>query len=122
MITHNFLLPIIGVLVILYVFRKIRRNQFSIELSLLWMSAGFAILILAVFPKMLDALSVFLGVHYPPSMLFLLSTFFLLYVIFRQEQMISHMQERLKELAQKMALLEKRIRQQEKNTGPETGS
>ena len=92
-----------------YVFLRVKRNQFSIELSVFWMLVGFIIFILSVFPKFLDIISRWLGIYYPPSVLFLISTMLLLFVIFRQEQMLSKLNENLKNLAQSNALLEDRI-------------
>lgn len=73
------------------------------------MLGGICILILSIFPKLIDKLSALLGIAHPPSLLFLLTSFFILYIIFRQDQDISLLNERVKELGQRNAILEQKI-------------
>ncbi|NQU66436.1 MAG: DUF2304 domain-containing protein [Candidatus Marinimicrobia bacterium] len=107
---QNIMLPLFGIIVMVYVFLRVKRNQFSIELSIFWMLIGFTIFLLSIFPKLLDIISQWVGIYYPPSVLFLISTILLLFVIFRQEQMLSKLNENLKDLAQSNALLEGRVK------------
>lgn len=100
---------VIGIIFILNILRKVRKNVFSEEKSLFWISGGIGILILSIFPQLIDYLSNWLGIYHPPSLLFLLSSLFIIYKIFRQEQEISILNERVKELAQRNALLKEKI-------------
>ena len=63
-------------------------------------------LVLSIFPILFIKLSHLLGVDYPPSLLFLFGILFVVFVTFRQEGEISQLDERVKELAQRNALLE----------------
>ena len=105
----------VGLFFIIYIINKVKLNLFSEEKSLFWLLGGFSILFLSLFPHVIVKLSYFIGIDYPPSLLFLLSSLFLIYVTFRQEQDISQLNERVKELAQKNALLEQTIREIEKS-------
>ncbi len=66
-------------------------------------------LCLSLFPVIFIKLSLLLGIVYPPSLLFLLSIVFVVFVSFRQDQEISQLSERVNELAQRNALLEQAI-------------
>jgi len=66
-------------------------------------------LCLSLFPIIFIKLSSLLGIFYPPSLLFLLSIVFVVFVSFRQDQEISQLSERVNELAQRNALLEQEV-------------
>lgn len=100
---------VIGVLFVVYVFRKVKRNEFSEERSIFWIVGGVIMLCLSLFPVIFIKLSSFLGIFYPPSLLFLLSIVFVVFVTFRQDQEISQLSERVNELAQRNALLEQAV-------------
>lgn len=99
----------IGILFIVYVLRKVKKNEFSEAKSIFWILGGVAMLCLSIFPVIIIKLSSLLGVVYPPSLLFLLSIIFVIFVTFRQDQEISHLSERVNELAQRNALLEREV-------------
>lgn len=73
------------------------------------------VIVLSVFPNIINSLSLAVGIAYPPSFFFVIGFLFLIVVIFRQGQIISVLNERCKELAQNAALLEQRIRKSEKS-------
>lgn len=85
------------------VFLLIKR-KISERNSLLWLSGALAILILAVVPDFLDEVSLLLGIKYPPSFLFLISTLVLLYMSLTQSMQISRLTDQLKELTQRYAI------------------
>jgi hypothetical protein len=109
MVFQQILLPLFGIIVTTYVFIKLKRNQFSIELSFFWMFVGATIFILSVFPSLLNIFSSWVGIYYPPTVLFLITSILLLFVIFRQERIQSRLNEHLKDMAQYSALLEGRV-------------
>jgi hypothetical protein len=100
---------IIGFAFICYVLAKVTRNQFSEGKSIFWVMGGILMLVLSLFPILFTKLSHLLGVVYPPSLLFLFGILFVVFVTFRQEEEISLLDERVKELAQRNALLEQAL-------------
>ena len=99
----------IGILFVVYVFKKVKKNEFSEERSIFWIAGGITMLCLSLFPVIFIKLSILLGIAYPPSLLFLLSIVFVVFVSFRQDQEISLLSERVNELAQRNALLEQAV-------------
>ncbi|WP_231956079.1 DUF2304 domain-containing protein [Aneurinibacillus soli] len=69
-----------------------------------WLSGAVAILIVSANPELVDWLASRLGVSYPPSLLFLFSTLILLLVVLYQSIQISVLQNKLKQIAQHIAI------------------
>jgi hypothetical protein len=88
-------------LVVLWLLLKAKINE---RLSIVWLSGSFLIFLLSGNPKLLDEMAALLGISYPPSLLFLLSTLVLLAIALYQSIQISRLNEKMKELTQYMAL------------------
>ena len=82
MITDNLLIPIFGGIIFFLFINLIRKSHFSIERSFLWIFAGTAILLITIVPDIVDNFSKWLGIYYPPSVLFLCSILFSLCILF----------------------------------------
>lgn len=106
----NYFFIILAIIFIIYIFRMIKRKDFSIKESIFWMIGTFGILLLAIFPKLLDKFAFALNINYPPSLLFLVAIFFLLFINFRNTQKLSKQNEKIIELAQKCSILEFEVR------------
>lgn len=105
----------VAVILILYIYRNVRKNQISQDESILWMIGAIIILIFGIWPELIIKLADVVGIDYAPSLLFLLSCVFLFAFCFRNSQMLSELKEKNKELIQDAALLDKRIRDLEKD-------
>lgn len=104
--TYFIILSLISLLVIVH---EVRKREFSIKESFWWVLAGIVMLILSIFPKMIDSFADFLGVAYPPSLLFTLCIIFLLFINFRNCKRISKQQEMINELEQNIVLIKGKI-------------
>lgn len=102
----NYFFIILAIIFIIYILRMIKMKNFSIKESIFWVAGTFGILIFAIFPKLLDKIALNLKIDYPPSLLFLVGIFFLLFINFRNTQKISKQNEKITELAQKCSILE----------------
>ena len=108
-----------GVTAILIILAKVRKNRFSEGRSIFWVFGGFIMLFLSIFPKTIDKIAKIFGVFYPPSLLFLVALLFIIYSVFKLEEETSQTKEKLKDLAQKYAVLENSIRERsDKNPEP----
>ena len=63
------------------------------------------ILILSITSKPIDFLASKLNVAYPPSLLFTLAILFLIFIIFRSNKKIVHLEERVIALTQEIAII-----------------
>lgn len=113
MITRIFFI-VVGILLILYIYHNVKKHTMSQDESMLWMLGSVVILILSIWPNIVVWLSGIVGIEYPPSLLFLITSVYMVLFLFRNSQQISVLKEKNKELIQNAALLEKRIRDLEK--------
>lgn len=111
----NYFFIILALIFIIYILRMIKMKNFSIKESIFWIAGAFGTMVFAMFPKLLDKIALKLSISYPPSLLFLVAIFFLLFINFRSTQKISKQNERIIELAQKCSILEFRIDKEMEN-------
>ena len=85
----------------------IRKKALELRYALAWLIVGTGVFVLDLFPGLMDWLAKLLGIASPVNMLFFLGFCFALMIIFTLTVAISRMSNRIKELAQELALEEK---------------
>ncbi|SDN35020.1 hypothetical protein SAMN04487897_102600 [Paenibacillus sp. yr247] len=111
LVITNLFFAILGLFLIVYVYNRVKKNLFSEKESIFWMLGAVMVFVLSVFPKIIDFFSNILGISYPPSLLFLITMIFTLFLLFRQSQQITLINDRFKELVQKNAILDQKVRE-----------
>ena len=91
------------------------KNKLNLKYSLTWLFAGVGMLVISIFPDIVTAISSWIGVISPVNTVFLFTGMFMLLIIFTLTMIVSHMNKRIYRLTQTQALLEKRVRELEKN-------
>ena len=107
---------IAAALFLLVIFELIRSRRLQERYALLWLITGGVILVLAVWRDALRLLAEQVGIAYPPSALFVVGFLFILVVLLHYSTVISELSERNVRLAQDIALLEERLRIQERGS------
>ena len=97
-----------ALLVLVFIIRLVRRHGLRTKYSLLWITVGVALLALALFPKLLNVASELLGIYYPPATLLLFAVGFLFLVVVHFSWEQSRSEERIRVLAEELALLRER--------------
>ena len=100
---------LVSVIVILYVINIVRKKKFSIKESFWWVIGSIVMLLLSLFPYSIDWFAKKLDIAYPPSLLFVICIFFLLFINFRFSKRISDLQTKVIELGQELALLKEKV-------------
>jgi len=95
----------IGLMVL--IFELVRRRKLNEEYSWLWMLTGTVIFLLTVIPGILRRISNIIGATNESATLFFFGVIFLVFICLHFSVKISELSNRLKELTQKIALLEK---------------
>ena len=113
----NYFFIILAIIFIIYILKMVKMKNFSIKESIFWVMGTFGILIFAIFPKLIDKISLKLNIAYPPSLLFLVGMLFLLLINFRNTKKISKQNEKIIELAQKCSIIEYEIEKLKDNRG-----
>jgi hypothetical protein len=107
---------IAAALFLLVIFELIRTRRLQERYALLWLVTGGVILVLSIWRDALRLLAEQIGIAYPPSALFVVGLLFILVVLLHYSTVISELAERNVRLAQDLALLEERLRIQERAT------
>lgn len=94
---------------LLAIVNMIRKRKLELKYALSWLIAIVFVLILDCFPVLLTRLSYFLGIWAPVNMIFFLGFCFSLLIIFVLTVTLSRMSERVRKLAQAVALNEEKI-------------
>lgn len=103
---------IIGSIVLFaLVINFIRLGLLKEKYSVLWLAAALVIIILSLKKEILDYIAKFLGVAYPPSLLFLVAFIFVLLIILHFSVVISILHERNKVLAQEITLIKSALKE-----------
>lgn len=105
----------------LAIIQLIRNRKLREEYALLWLAAGLVILLLSTFGWTVSLLASFFQVSYPPTVILVFGLLFALLILLSQSVMLSSHADRVRDLAQSIALLEWRLRQLEEgrsNAGP----
>ncbi len=105
-------------LLLLVIFELIRSRRLQERYAILWLVTGMAILVLAVWRDGLGLLSGLVGIAYPPSALFVLASVFILVVLLHYSTVISKLSDQNRILAQRVALLQNRLDEAERDRHP----
>lgn len=97
----------------------LKQKKLELKYSLLWLLSGLIMLILALFPQLLDSFSALVGVYSPVNALLAVMIGFGLMLMISFTAIVSHEKKEIVRLVQEVSLLEKRIRELEK-AGEET--
>jgi hypothetical protein len=99
---------------IVVIFELIRRRRLRERYALLWLATGLVLLALSLWRDGLNTIAGWVGVTgYPPAVLFAVATLFILVVLLHYSTVISRLTDQNTILAQKLALLEEKLRQRE---------
>ena len=90
---------------LLLVMFAIYRNHLREGYALLWIAVTCGMIVLALTPRMLDWIARQVGIYTPPFVLVLFMLGGMLLVLFQQSIVISRHNEKIKRLAEELALL-----------------
>jgi hypothetical protein len=99
-----FLIIIAG---IVYILRLVKKKYMDLRYALTWILVSVGILVLTAFPGILDHISKILGIASPVNMLFFFGFCFSIIIIFSLSIALSHLSEKVKRMAQEIAIMRK---------------
>jgi hypothetical protein len=96
-------LAIVGIIVL------VRHRHLKAKYSLLWLSLGAVMVVIAAVPGLLDWTAERLGIWYQPTLLILLGLALLLLIVVHFSYELTRSENRTRELAEQLALLRLRV-------------
>ena len=108
---------IASVLLILVVLELIRGRRLKERYALLWLATGVVLLVLSAWRGGLNTIAGWFGISgYPPAILFAAATLFVILVLLHYSTVRSRLTDENVVLAQRLALLDERLRRVERST------
>jgi hypothetical protein len=97
-------------MLVVIVFELLRRRRLIERYALLWLLSSLVLLGLSVWTGLLEVISDAVGIVYPPNALFMIAFAFVLVLLLHFSIAISRLSGETKVLAQKVARLDKEVR------------
>jgi hypothetical protein len=107
----------VALIVCLLIFELVRRKHLMERYAVLWLTAGVTVLILSIWTSLLTKLSRAAGISYLPSAVFAVAFLFVLMMLVHFSMTISRLSHQNTMLAQRLALLQQRLDNQEQEPG-----
>jgi hypothetical protein len=90
---------------LVFILRLVRNGRLRAKYSILWLSVGGALVLLAASPPLLDRFAEAVGIDYGPAAFFLVAISFLFLIVVHFSWELSRLEERTRNLAEELALL-----------------
>ncbi len=100
----------VSAVLLVAVIELVRRHRLTEEYSLIWIVCAVALLGLSLWRNLLDVAAIALGVHYPPALLLLVLTFFVVIVSLYFSVVVSRHRKEIERLVEEIALLDADLR------------
>jgi hypothetical protein len=122
MIPYKVTTTIIGAIIFLIIFMLVRRGKLQEKFALTWFGIGISVVILGLFPIIIDKIAWLTGITYPPALLFAIAVGVLLIQNLYLFIFASQNEVRTKELLQQVAVLNKLVEELRKTDNPKPDS
>lgn len=109
------IVAVVLVIALAAIINMVKKEVLDIRFALSWLTVGIIVLILDLFPPIMDWLVHLVGIELPVNMLFFFGFCFTLFLVFGLTMKVSRQSEQLKRLTQEVALLEKSLEDADKN-------
>ena len=105
---------------LLVTLQLIRKHKLREEYALIWFAASLAIFIFSVFDGLIRTIAAQFGVTYAPTLVLVFGLLFCIVLLLAQTVMLSTQANRIRDLAQFVAMLESRLDQLERQQKPQS--
>lgn len=97
---------ILGLALAMIILWLIRRDLLHSRHALWWLLVALMVVLLGVFPRLIDKMALYVGVNYPPTLLFLLGMGMILIKVISIDVHQSQLERKVRRLAQRLAMIE----------------
>ena len=98
-----------------FIFRLIAKGKLREEYSFIWIACTVLLLLFSVWRNGLDIIAKLLGVYYAPALVFMAAIFAIIVFLVHLSVVNSKQHEQIKILTQELAMLKKKLEEQENN-------
>ncbi len=111
---------VVSAALLMTIIELVRRGRLTEEYSFIWIVCAVALFALSLWRNLLDLAASALGVHYPPAVLLLVLTFFVVIVSLYFSVIVSRHRKEIEKLVEDIALLDADVRALRGSVGPVT--
>jgi hypothetical protein len=104
-----------GLSLFVLIFELVRRGRFREELSIAWFAVSILLMAGAFADRLIDPIARKIGIGYPPALVVAWVLFCLVIALLYFSAIISDLKGKIKELSQKIALMEYQLEREEKD-------
>ena len=116
---HLRIVAIVATVALLFiVLDLVRRRRLLERYALVWLGVTTLLILLSVWDSLLTGVSSLIGIFYPPTALFVVAFGFVIFLLLHFSVAVSRLADQSKVLAQRVGLLEERLRRQEERSLP----
>ena len=98
-----------------FIIHLLNKKKLELKYTLSWLISSFVLLIIIVFPSIMYWISNIIGIKTPINSALILGCMFIILILITITSIVSSLNKNLRMLIQEVALLEKRVRELEKN-------
>lgn len=100
------------------IFRLIVQGRLREEYSIVWILCTLILVVFSIWRKGLEQISLWLGVYYPPSLIFLAAIFAIIVFLVHLSVVNTRLQSQIKTLTHEMAYMKLELERQQKIIAP----
>ncbi|MCR5792038.1 MAG: DUF2304 domain-containing protein [Lachnospiraceae bacterium] len=101
----NIAAEVVGILLIWVVVSRIKSRMITEAQAIPWLISAVFIMVLGVYPRIINIVAGWFGVWYPPTILFVMISVLLAFIIFHQTSSISKLINQVSELTMQVSIL-----------------
>ncbi|MCG6877897.1 MAG: DUF2304 domain-containing protein [Deltaproteobacteria bacterium] len=116
MISYKITTGILGAVIFIIILSLVRKGKLQEKYALTWFAIGIVVVLLGIFPVILDKIAKFTGVSYAPALLFVIAVAVLLIQNLYLFIYASQNEVRIKALLQEVAVLNKLVAELREDT------
>lgn len=109
---------ILGTVIAATILYLVRKDHLHGPLAVWWLLIAVAVFSIGLFPQSVDVVGHFLGIAYPPTLVFMLGMGLILVKLLGSDLALTRKERLIRRLAQRIALLEARIDRKEDGEDP----
>jgi hypothetical protein len=94
---------------LIFIVQLIRKGHLKESYSILWLFFGLILLFFSIWRHGLDSVALFLGIAYPPAMLFIIMILGMLLVLIQYSIVITKQSLKIKKLSQEMGIIKEEM-------------
>lgn len=107
----------VGILLIAVVVSKMKSRVISETQSVPWLISAVIVMILGIFPKIVNIVADWFGVWYPPTILFVIIIVLIVFIIFNHSSTMTKLINQVSELSMQVTILKDELKELQKKAG-----